>query len=167
MQTIELQTLDLTSNQIQDISFLQGLQNLTSLDLSGNQIQDISLDLLNNFPQLEKLKLNNNPIQNIPQEIFREHDCLKEVRHYLEDAAKGKAKNREVKVILIGNGSVGKTQIAKRMVEQENYIFDEQHNSTQSIVLMQRQLNRLVQLSFLIKFDIFDENSIIRLRFLC
>ncbi|UTA69064.1 leucine-rich repeat domain-containing protein [Emticicia sp. 21SJ11W-3] len=59
----QLHSLDLSSNQIQDISFLQNLSQLHSLDLSSNQIQDISF--LQNLSQLQSLDLSSNQIQDI------------------------------------------------------------------------------------------------------
>ncbi len=93
LTTLEnLQIFDLSHNQIQDISALANLQNLKELDLSYNQIQVIfALANLQNLkelllqenriivfdktfidylPHLEKLSLKNNPIQNIPENIF-------------------------------------------------------------------------------------------------
>ncbi|TAE15606.1 MAG: GTP-binding protein [Bacteroidetes bacterium] len=154
-----LKSLDLSKNKISDISILQGLTNLKSLYLSGSQISDtsflqslnqlqylelsksiisnISISFLKNFPKLQYLYLHNNPIQNIPQEIFNKNgNVLSEVRHYLEDLEKGKQKNNEVKVVFIGNGSVGKTQITKRLAEKEQFVFDSQHNSTHAITLL-------------------------------
>ena len=55
--------LNLTHNQIQDISFLQGLTNLQILNLSRNKIQDISF--LQELTNLQSLDLRVNQIQNI------------------------------------------------------------------------------------------------------
>ncbi len=137
-----LHTLGLSDNQIQDISFLQPLSQLKSLDLGENRIQDISLDFLNHFPQLNELELYANPIQNIPPEIFDKFlkNVLQAVRDYLQDLEKGRVKNREVKVILIGNGGVGKTQIAKRLAEPDTFIFNTEHASTHAIARLRRDL---------------------------
>jgi len=57
-----LQTLDLTSNQISDISFLENLTSLQTLELSSNQISNISF--LENLTGLQILVLNGNQISN-------------------------------------------------------------------------------------------------------
>jgi internalin A len=59
----QLQTLDLSGNKIQDISFLQHLNQLQWLDLSGNKIQDYSF--LQHLSQLLSLDLSGNKIQGI------------------------------------------------------------------------------------------------------
>ncbi|NIR09229.1 MAG: GTP-binding protein, partial [Candidatus Aminicenantes bacterium] len=52
--------VDLSDNQITDYSFLQGLSNLTSLDLVGNQITDISF--LQGLSNLTYVDLSGNQI---------------------------------------------------------------------------------------------------------
>lgn len=138
----QLQSIVLLNNQISDYSFLQDLSQLKSLNLESNQITNISLSWLNSFPNLEELYLEGNPIQNIPTEIFDiNENVLPEVRHYLEGIARdeevGKITyNREMKMILVGNGGVGKTQTANRLAEGEAFVFNTQHDSTHGIVQM-------------------------------
>ncbi len=126
---VNLTYLNLGSNQLSDISPLSNLVNLTALDLTRNQLSDFSLHFLYHFPKLKSLQLFGNPIQNIPKVIFDKgvlKDAFKSVKDYLEGIEKAKqVKNNEVKVILIGNGSVGKTQVAKRLAaERGKFIFD-------------------------------------------
>ncbi|MFN0201041.1 MAG: leucine-rich repeat domain-containing protein [Bacteroidia bacterium] len=102
-------------NQVQDIFPLKGLHNLQELELSSNQVQDISLDFLQSLPSLKQLLLRNNPIISINPVIISEKNCLSSLKNYLQDLAQGSEPNNEVKIVLIGNGSVGKTQIARRL----------------------------------------------------
>lgn len=148
----QLKNLHLSNNQIQDISPLVELKQLNSLDLRSNQIQDISPSFLNSFEQLTELFITRNPIKNIPKGVYDQYDgsmfpsdknALQAVHEYLKDKEKGKTANNEVKLLLIGNGSVGKTQIAKRLVDQENFVFNSQHDSTHGIALLQRELDGL------------------------
>jgi Leucine-rich repeat (LRR) protein len=139
----QLINLDLHRNKISNIPLLLGLTNLTNLDLSSNQITNIPLSFLRSLPKLEDLKLYRNPIQNIPQEIFDigDENVLEGVRTFLEDleSQEGVA-NKEIKIIFIGNGSVGKTQVAKRLCEQGNFVFNTEHDSTHGIALLRRDL---------------------------
>ena len=136
-----LTSLYLRDNQISDISPLQYLINLTNIDLERNQVSDISLSWLNSFTTLYNLKLSGNPIKNIPQEIFSNNGNIPKMRDFLGDLEKYEGiENKEIKVIFVGNGNVGKTQIAKRLVEKENFVFDSQHNSTHAIVMLRRKL---------------------------
>ena len=139
----QLQTLVLSSNQIQDYSFLEKLSQLQTLVLSSNQIQEFTLAFLNNFPKLDTLYFSHNPIQNIPQEIFDKEyqNVLEPVRNYLEDEVKGAIQNQQLKIILIGNGSVGKTQVAKRFSEGKDFIFNSQHDSTHAIARLEKEVH--------------------------
>jgi internalin A len=136
-----IKVLNLSGLKLKKIK-LQGLNSLQSLDLERNRISDISLLFLRKLPDLQVLNLYNNPIQNIPIEIFeKSRNVLTDVRNYLEDLEKtGKDLNQVVKAIFIGNGSVGKTQIAKRLIEQDKFIFDKEHHSTHAIVRLEREL---------------------------
>lgn len=63
-----LQELDLANNQISDILFLQELTNLQKLHLWNNQISDISY--LKELTNLNKLDLKNNKIKNFLKELL-------------------------------------------------------------------------------------------------
>jgi internalin A len=77
---------------------------------------------------------------NIKLEVVQEDNCLADLLCYLLDLEEGGQPNNEVKVLLIGNGNVGKTQVAKRLELQNTFVFDTQHNSTHAISLLQKQL---------------------------
>ena len=59
----QLQSLKLISNQIRDVSFLKELKQLQSLDLSSNQISNVSF--LEELNQLKSLDLSSNQISDI------------------------------------------------------------------------------------------------------
>ncbi len=123
---------------IDNINVLKNLGKLTSLDLSYQYIKQFPLDIIQSLPYLKKLYLKGNPIQNIPPDIFdKDGNVLQGVRNYLEDQAKGSARNKAVKIILIGNGYVGKTQIAHRWIKNT---FNVQHDSTHGIVRMEKEV---------------------------
>ncbi len=134
----QLQALYLRHNQISDVSFLKDLKQLQSLDLRHNQISELTWNTLCKLEKLNSLKLSGNPIENIPQEILSANYFLESIRNYLEDLEKGKSKNKILKLIFIGNGNVGKTQIVSRLSEQENFVFNRQHDSTHAIALLRR-----------------------------
>jgi len=137
-----LQSLTLNSNQITDISFQQSLPELQKLHLLNNRITNVQLSFLNQLPSLSSLKLSGNPLKNIDNIIIGTpfHNCLPDLRNYLQDLEAGKTINIAIKLLFLGNGGVGKTQIAKRLVEAENYMFDSQHRSTHAICLLRKNL---------------------------
>ncbi len=152
---IGLTTLDLSDNQISDVSDLQHLTGLTTLYLSDNWINNVSvlrhltkltrLDLsynqlieleqvrdLTQLPNLVSLELLENPIQGIPKELFdSSYNCVDDLRDYFKDLDKSNGvRNNEIKMVLIGNGRVGKTCLNKRLVYDT---FDPDERSTHAI----------------------------------
>jgi GTPase SAR1 family protein len=140
----QLTQLYLLNNQISDLSPLQHLTQLTRLDLRSNKISQITLDFLNCFPELTTLQLDGNPIQNIPREIFdkQKTNVLPEVRHYLEGVAKASSQVYQAKIILIGNGRVGKTCLVKRWLDNT---FNPAEPSTHAIQLRHHELETLAR----------------------
>jgi len=137
-----LQTLDLRGNKISDISHLKELSNLQELYFEYNLVDDIPSDFILFFPKLKKLRVYGNPLPKIPKEIIQEYNCIKPFFTYLRDLELDKSPNNEVKIILIGNGSVGKTQIARRLSwnNEDIFVLNEKHDSTHAIDLHKKNL---------------------------
>ncbi len=138
-----LQQLNIGDSQITRLENLDKLPNLQYLGLRDNQITTAILHsaFLQQFPKLESIRMcSNNPLGNIPPEVVQEYNCFSDLYRYLLDLEEGGQPNNEVKVLLIGNGNVGKTQIAKRLELQDKFVFDNEHNSTHAISLLQRHL---------------------------
>ena len=134
----KLQVLDLSDTQVSDISALQGLSKLQSLDLSDTQVSDLSalqdlrelraLSLSNTqvstieawlieLPQLRELNLSGSPIRHLPYEIINQSrsNCLQDLKNWFHDLAAGSVRNKEIKVMFVGNGRVGKSCILERI----------------------------------------------------
>lgn len=152
----KLQHLDLDQNyKIIDHSPLSSLKSLEKLNLNTNQIKDINeFKKILTLEYLQELVISESPLnwredsihKHIPKEIISQVAKTKNplpLKNYFRDIKKGKGKNNSVKVILIGNGNVGKTQIAKRLVEDNEFVFDEQHKSTHGIVILNKKLDDL------------------------
>jgi len=136
-----LQTLKLSYNQVSDVSFLEKLISLQTLNLSDNQISTIELSFLNKLTNLIDLFLCNNPLENIDEAIIGRGNCLDDLLNYMEDLEAGKTSNNAIKLLLTGNGNVGKTQIAKRFVEKDDFVFNPAHDSTHGIHLLKPNNN--------------------------
>ncbi|MEW6521681.1 MAG: leucine-rich repeat domain-containing protein [Thermodesulfobacteriota bacterium] len=126
-----LQILDLRSNQIRNISILSNLTGLQNLALSDNQISELP-SFVFGFSHLATLHLHENPIANVPAEIIDEWDCLPGVRNYFQSLARGGTANNEVKLLLLGNGRVGKTSLVRAMLDRT---FSEDVDSSDKILL--------------------------------
>ncbi|MDJ0542954.1 MAG: leucine-rich repeat domain-containing protein, partial [Microcystis sp. M53601_WE4] len=122
-QLTSLQILGLTNNQIREIP--KALAQLTSLQvlyLSNNQIREIP-EALAHLVNLKRLVLENNPITNVPPEIIRQgwgetissNGNPQAIFSYLKDKGKKRPLN-ELKVLLVGEGDVGKTSLLKRLL---------------------------------------------------
>jgi internalin A len=120
-----LQRLYLSHNQITAIpTTIEKLTNLQRLYLSHNQITAIPTTI-EKLTKLKRLVLENNPISNIPPEIIRQgwgediwHDGNPQaIFEYLKTTTKQPL--NEVKVLLVGEGDVGKTSILNRLVDNK------------------------------------------------
>ncbi|REJ60675.1 MAG: GTP-binding protein [Microcystis aeruginosa DA14] len=122
-QLTSLQDLGLSNNQIREIpEALAQLTSLQILNLSDNQIREIP-EALTHLVNLKRLVLKNNPITNVPPEIIRQgwgeiiwdNGNPQAIFSYLKDKGKKRPLN-ELKVLLVGEGDVGKTSLLKRLL---------------------------------------------------
>ncbi|MCX6580085.1 MAG: GTP-binding protein [Candidatus Aminicenantes bacterium] len=134
--------LDLRSNQITYYSHLQALKNLIYLDLNSNQITDVLvlkglknlkiLDLMNNrisqLPvELTQMEMNikweydfrfgiffaGNPLESPPIEIVKQGK--EAFLNYFKEIEKESVRLLESKLLIVGNGEVGKTTLMKKL----------------------------------------------------
>lgn len=141
-----LNSLSLRENQIGNISSLSSLTNLNSLDLRYNQLRFFDFSLLTWLPNLSNLYLEGNPIQNIPPVVYNQYECLADLKIYIRDLKRGALRHYEAKLMLIGNGKVGKTCLIKRLTDNT---FNKDEASTHAIQLRQWSLPKLAKnLSF-------------------
>jgi internalin A len=120
--------------QVEDVESLAVLTNLTAIDLSRTQMRTFPQFLLA-LPVLRTLSLYGTPLHDVPSEILGTcpgADCLNAVRAHFADKAQGVALDREMKLILLGNGGVGKSSVTKRLVHDT---FDPEEPSTHGIRL--------------------------------
>lgn len=142
----KLRDLHAAGNRIQSIAPLAGLKELEVLNLDSNQIKTI--EPITRLPKLKTLNLNANPVRDCPPEIAFSRD-IGLIRTFF------KAKERsgkeppaapetpldievsleetpvmEVKLILVGNSSAGKTSISRIL---RGVPFDAKENTTHGI----------------------------------
>lgn len=118
----KLKRINLSNNQIHEIrEDLSELKNLTHLDLSNNKIKYLPSKVAN-LPNLVSLFLEGNPFDTLPPEIVaRGKDSIRnfieqmDVPEYLYEA----------KLVIVGEGRVGKTCISKGLMD-DNYHLDEE-----------------------------------------
>ena len=126
-QLTNLTALYLGSNQITEIpDAITQLTNLADLDLDNNQITLIP-DAIAQLTNLKRLVLQDNPIQNVPPEIVRKgwgenrwNDGEPQIIFaYLKPVTQFATKRplNELKILLVGEGDVGKTSLLKRLTQ--------------------------------------------------
>ncbi|PYQ65591.1 MAG: hypothetical protein DMF53_05195 [Acidobacteria bacterium] len=112
-----LQSLDLSSTGVTDLSALSVLAGLQSLYLYG--CRPTSLRSVASLPRLTQLFADE--AVGIPQEVLSHRfgdNCLSRLRTYFSELDLGSEVENEVKVILLGNGRVGKTQLCRRFRDE-------------------------------------------------
>ena len=135
-----LELLDLSDNQLRELSILKGFRQLKYLYLKNNKtltkldfvspprelevlhlafcaLEALPHNLLS-FISLQNLYLYENPLPSIPKASIKrgeEADSYQQIWDYLQEKSKGVRINDRVKIIIVGNGRVGKTSMFRRL----------------------------------------------------
>ena len=124
-QLINLSELYLNNNQLNTLPEEIGkLTNLSWLELNNNQLSTLP-ERIGQLTNLKILDLNNNKLP-IPLEILAYHDKTI-IDYYLEP---NKTPLNEAKVLLVGEGGVGKTSLVNRLIYNK---FNDAENKTEGI----------------------------------
>jgi GTPase SAR1 family protein len=130
-----LQYLYLYQSKIRAIRFTGDLPQLDTLHLAENQLT--TFDLPPGFLALETLYLYKNPIQNIPRELldgYQLDNVWKRVKAFFKYDQSQRSYLREGKMLLIGNGEVGKTSIRLKLLDR-NAVLPQKTDRTPGIDL--------------------------------
>jgi internalin A len=144
---LALKSLNLSDNKLQSLEGLEKLKKLEKLNLSSIQIGEFSHRFLRKLPKLKELKLAGNPISNLPKETFdlkedygSPQNVLQEVKDYFQSIEDKENRSlNEAKLILVGVGEVGKSELVEALSEP-NYEFVEGRKTTQGIRIKQWEL---------------------------
>ncbi len=129
-----LQSLDLSQcsslTNVSGIQKLSDLQILSLIDCAGlDRFPHFLLDLVS----LQDLMLHGSGIADLPAELLGEEvltNCLPGIRAHFAALGQGVALDREIKLIVLGNGRVGKTSLCRRLIENQ---FDPNEGSTHGV----------------------------------
>ncbi len=131
---VNLHTLACSNTQVSDLAPLVGLVKLRNLGCFDTNVRT-NPEALIVLPQLSSLRLRTRGLTEIPLELQSRHsddNCLFRLRSHFLDLGKGSERLPDVKVLVLGNGRIGKTQICRRLVGEE---YDERVGSTHGIVI--------------------------------
>jgi internalin A len=92
---------------------ISALTNLLELDLRNNRLTNLPADL-RNMSGLKFLSLSENSLS-IPPEILDKPEDPESILHFLSEEGPSRQLN-EAKLLVVGEGSVGKTSLIKRLV---------------------------------------------------
>jgi small GTP-binding protein len=118
----KLKRLNLSNNQLFEIrDDLSNLKSLTHLDLSKNKIKYLPSKVAN-LPNLESLILEENPFDSLPPEIVARG--IDSIRNFIEQMNVPDYLY-ETKLIIVGEGRVGKTCLSKGLLDDEYKLNEE------------------------------------------
>lgn len=139
-----LRSLDCSDTTVSNLFPIQNLTDLQGLYCYMCHVTSPLPRLLAALPNLTDLRLGGAPIPGIPTSgVLSERpddNCLDRLRAYFADLDKGTAAtDAHIKLLILGNGRVGKTQITGRLCDP-NFTFDEKSVSTHGIVIKEATL---------------------------
>lgn len=141
----QLQHVYLYLSNIQRIVFKGTFPHLETLHLANNQLTEFVLPD-GSFPKLQTLYLYENPITNLDREIFdkKQENVWEDVRIYLESVGEGKETDfvHQAKMILIGNGEVGKSSIRIRLLNKKAPL-PKQEDRTEGLDIVPYKIKKL------------------------
>jgi internalin A len=118
---------------VSDLGPLSGLTALRELDFSGCRLSGLFAAVWQ-APSLQNVVLYRASLPAVPPEVLsqdRFNNCLLRLRAWLrERETSGSAPITEVKLLILGNGHAGKTQLARRL---RGAAFDPAEPSTHGI----------------------------------
>ncbi len=131
----DLAYLYLNDNKLRGIKFRKPQQNLEILHLRNNNLESLSFDLLF-FEKLQTLYLHNNKELNIPQELIASDEkgnSWPSLRSYMLSNKKSQmVALRQAKMVLVGNGEVGKSSIRIKLLDPKADL-PQKHERTQGL----------------------------------
>lgn len=145
----DLIDLRLYNNQISDISPLKGLKELELLDLGNNQVSQLPIELVQLRMEIKwelgdyggGLYLEENPLEIPPVEIVKQG--TEAVWNYFKELEKEKESIRllESKLLIVGNGEVGKTTLMKKLKDNDFQVKVGKEETTHGINIVPWELN--------------------------
>jgi internalin A len=152
-----LEELDCNSTQVKDLGPLANLQSLKELYCRDTQVKDLGplanlqslkelycrdTQVSNLGPlraivnQLSGLYLSGNPITYVPKEIYEQRNCAYDLQSYWKELDHSQAvTNKQLKVMFLGNGCVGKTTLLHWFIDNAFREISLEEGRTHGIII--------------------------------
>ena len=134
-----LQWLSCAGSKVNDLSALASLTTLRWLDCSECRLNPMPVPVWN-LDGLRDLYLFRSTVEQVPAEILsqsKRDNCLEALRAHYIDLAEGEASVPDVKLVILGNGRVGKTQLSRKLRHEA---FQTHWDSTHGIAVRPGEL---------------------------
>ena len=125
-----LQSLNCRNTPVSDLGPLAGLsalQDLTAQDLHLTESPNVEFWFSRSLKEVD-LRWSTWPA--VPTGLLVDSNCLSTMRSHLRDLGEASERMEEARLLLLGNGRIGKTQIRRRLAGED---FDEDVPSTHGI----------------------------------
>ena len=129
-----LQSLDCSGTEVSDLSPLRGLSALQSLNFSQCVLATAPESVWHKA-SLHRLYLFETLVPGTPMEVLSQsgrENCLASLRAHLRDLGAGALAVPDVKLMVLGTGRVGKTQICRRLRGED---YDARVPSTHGVIV--------------------------------
>lgn len=132
----------------EDLKYLTSLQKLEFSDLNTKLSPDMVSDIFLNWPRLKKWSYSDLCIEHVPIEIINDFSADIFEDWWLAGQQQGFASSKQIKIMLLGNGRVGKTQLMHRLCGGS---FDENIPSTHGIQIQTLSYHQMLSGKLAIK----------------
>jgi internalin A len=152
-QLTQLRRLELHSNQLTALPPEIGqLTQLGSLNLQGNPLVALPPEI-GQLTKLQHLDLRENPLPIPPEILTNYYDPQAIIHTYLDFLAGQRRPLNEVKMILVGQGSVGKTSLVNRLLDDT---FDPHETKTEGISIRRWSISTTDLQSTELRINVWD-----------
>jgi internalin A len=134
----ELQQINVAHNRLKVLpKEIGNLQKLRILSAQNNQLTSLPLEITN-IKSLQELDLRGNPLPIPPEILDKVKEPAKILNYYIEQMRGPRRPINEVKVLIVGQGSVGKTSLVQQILYGR---FDPYENKTEGISINEWQVD--------------------------